>query len=366
MKDMQRYIISVMFIGAVSAVVYKGQGEMHYSHKYEYLESGFRMVYRPESYRTYSPVGLAGHCHFKAFGYLSDYYLNANYYTDVIATDPYDWTILDWDNDGKYYYFEDYSLDIKQGYLIAFAMYIYDEDHYLIYNDSYRYYTVPNKIDFCELDHEAGSYDKKCSEIFDGSSYSGKGNSYSGSYGEGSSSTVSAGTIAAAVIVIAIVIAIVVGVVVCIKKGGATALRNKFQRRPNTGGPNNSGHPNTGVQMNQLQQPNAVAPTGQVNAAYNPPSYQPVAQPHVVYQPPPPAVACYPAPLQPPPYQPAVAQPAVIQPTMVQPKFIQQAPVQAQPSAPSAPSLITPHNLKIAAGAVDLVGSALGAFGSHE
>ncbi|XP_067939083.1 uncharacterized protein [Watersipora subatra] len=439
---MQRYLIFIFFLNAASAVVYRGQGKVHIGHLNQYTESGVRIVYRPEDYRTYSPVGLARYCYFKGAIYLSENKLNRDYYTDIITKSLDEWTLLAWDSVGKYYYDEDHELDIKQGYLIAIAIYIYDDDYSLIYNDSYRYYPVPNEIGFCELDHEAGSYNTKCSEIFDGSSYSGNGNSYSGSFYEGSSSTVSAvfdestywgngneysgsydegssskssaGTIAAAVIVIAIVIAIVVGVVVCIKKGGAVVFRNKFQRRPNNGAFNNSGHPNAGVQMSQLQQTNAVVPAGssvvpagQVNQAYNPQPYQPMAPLPVVHQPPPPAVSQYQAPLQPLPYQPAVVQPAivqptVVQPTMIQPTFIQQAHVEAQPTAPSAPSfiqqahveaqptapsapsfiqqapaeaqptalsvssLITPRNLRIAAGVVDFVGSAIEVLGSEE
>ncbi|XP_067938994.1 uncharacterized protein [Watersipora subatra] len=182
-NDMQRYLILMMFFGAATAKVYEGQGQMHYSRESESNEYGLRMVYRPDSYETYSRVDSVWHCYFKDIIYLSDYYLNKKYYADIIATD--DWTLLSWDNVGKYYYYEHSRKTLQQEYFIGYAIYIYDYDFSLIYNDTYHHYVVPYEIDYCNLDHEAGSDKTKCSEILDRGSSSGNVYSNAGSYDEG-------------------------------------------------------------------------------------------------------------------------------------------------------------------------------------
>ncbi|XP_067938906.1 uncharacterized protein [Watersipora subatra] len=279
----------------IASGVYDGKGEAHFSRMYRGSNLGFRMVYRPENYQTYMAYGGALQSHFKGHIYKTTKEMNKNYHNDIFA-DWTSWEILSWDCKGNYYYYEDSTIDIRYGELIAYGIVIYDQNSKETYTDI-NYWKVKGNFVYCELDERAEASDQTCSTVL-------------ANGGRNSEKEIRrrASIIAPATLIPTMLIFVVIGVCMKTRRGN---------KKPSNEASSNSDSSNTEVRLSQLQQPNRVVPPREENTASDPPPYQTVSSPPVIFQPPPPAVACHPASLQPPSYESVVAKPAVIQPTMI-------------------------------------------------
>lgn len=70
---------------------------------------------------------------------------------------------IDFTKTGNYYYYEDSSMDIRKGELIAYGIAIYDQNSKETYTDFYNYWKVKGNFVYCELDERAKSGDQTCS-----------------------------------------------------------------------------------------------------------------------------------------------------------------------------------------------------------
>ncbi|XP_067938682.1 uncharacterized protein [Watersipora subatra] len=167
---MLRYLAFAVFLFEISEVfagVFNGNGEILFTYHTEFFTRGSRIIYRPQKYKKFSPLGKGSVAKIA--------YTRVDSQADVggkeekeFLNDKNFWDEMSWDYAGSYYYIDTTIEDVYPEARFEYCIAIYNEKCSLIYEESMQFYEVADEIKTCTLDQDCDYYDDyTCSEALE-------------------------------------------------------------------------------------------------------------------------------------------------------------------------------------------------------